>query len=191
MSAYQRYTDQELSSLLSQGDDMAYTEIYERYHSLLYIYANKKLYNRQESEDIVQDVLITLWNKRFEFRLERSLASYLFTAVRNRALDLFSHKQVESRYVDSLQNFIDDAGISADFLIREHDLKVMIEREIDALPPRMREVFILSRRNFLSYKEIAVAMDISEQTVSNQIKKALRVLRIRLSLLLLLTCLFQ
>ncbi len=188
MSAYQSYTDQELSSLLSEGDDMAYTEIYQRYHSLLYIYANKKLHNRQESEDIVQEVLITFWNKRFEFNLERSLASYLFTAVRNRALDLFAHKKVESKYVISLQGFIDDAGTSADFLVRENDLKVMIEKEIDALPPRMREVFRLSRRNLLTHKEIAVVMDISEQTVTTQIKKALRELRIRLGIFSLIAC---
>ncbi len=182
MAGYQTLTDQELSTLLSQGDKKAYTEIYERYHSLLYIYANKKLHSKEESEDIVQEVLIALWNKRFEFNLERSLASYLFTAVRNKALDIFSHRKVESKYVTSLQNFIDDAGTSADFLIRENDLRILIEKEIEALPPRMREVFRLSRTNFLSHKEIALIMGISEQTVSTQIKKALRVLKIRLGL---------
>ncbi len=191
MSAYQCYTDQELSSLLNQGDARAYTEIYERYHSLLYIYANKKLHNRQESEDIVQEVLIAVWNKRFAFHLERSLASYLFTAVRNKALDLFAHKKVESKYVVSLQGFIDDSGTSADFLIRENDLRAIIEKEIDALPPRMREVFKLSRRSLLSHKEIAVVMDISEQTVTTQIKKALRELRIRLGIFSLAACLCQ
>jgi len=184
MDAYQSLTDQELSSLLSEGDERAYTEIYERYHSLLYIFANKKLYNKEESEDIVQEVLIAIWNRRFDLTLERSLASYLFTAVRNKALDLFSHRKVESTYVAALQNFIDDAGTSADFLVRENDLRLLIEKEIEALPPRMREVFKLSRKNLLSHREIAIVMDISEQTVSTQIKKALRVLRIRLSLLL-------
>jgi len=186
MSNYQILSDRELTTLLNEGDEKAFTEIYERYHSLLFIYAHKKLHNKQEAQDIIQEVLTTLWKKRFDFSLQISLTSYLFTSVRNKALDLFSHKKVEARYFASLQNFIEDSGIHTDFLIRENDLKNLIEKEIDALPPRMREVFLLSRKNRLSHKEIAGIMDISEQTVSTQIKKALRILRVRLGLIIYL-----
>ena len=123
--------------------------------------------------------------------MQISLPSYLFTSVRNKALDLFSHKKVEARYFASLQNFIDDAGIHTDFLIRENDLKNLIEKEIQALPPRMREVFSLSRKNRLTHKEIARLMDISEQTVSTQIKRALRILRVRLGLIIYLIMLLS
>lgn len=186
MSYYQTLSDRELTTLLNEGDERAFTEIYERYHSLLYIYAHKKLHSKQEAQDIIQEVLTALWTKRFDFSMQISLPSYLFTAVRNKALDLFSHKKVEARYFASLQNFIDDAGIHTDFLIRENDLKNLIEKEIQALPPRMREVFRLSRKNRLTHKEIASLMDISEQTVSTQIKKALRILRVRLGLIIYL-----
>ncbi|MFA6945614.1 MAG: RNA polymerase sigma-70 factor [Pedobacter sp.] len=176
-------SDRELTALLHEGDERAFTEIYERYHSLLYIYAHKKLYNKQEAQDIIHEVLTTLWTRRFDFSMQTSLPSYLFTAVRNKALDLFSHKKVEARYLASLQNFIEDAGIQTDFLIRENDLKTLIEKEIQSLPPRMKEVFQLSRKNKLTHKEIANLMEISEQTVSTQIKKALRILRVRLGLI--------
>jgi RNA polymerase sigma factor (sigma-70 family) len=118
--------------------------------------------------------------------MQTSLPSYLFTAVRNKALDLFSHKKVEAKYLASLQNFIEDAGVQTDFLIRENDLKNLIEKEIQSLPPRMKEAFQLSRKEKLSHKEIAHLMDISEQTVSTQIKKALRILRVRLGLIIYL-----
>ena len=85
-----------------------------------------------------------------------------------------------------MQNFIADSGIQTDFLIRENDLKTLIEKEIQALPPRMKEAFQLSRKEKLSHKEIANLMDISEQTVSTQIKKALRILRVRLGLIIYL-----
>ena len=183
MFYYQTLSDRELTALLHEGDERAFTEIYERYHSLLYIYAHKKLYNKQEAQDIIHEVLTTLWTRRFDFSMQTSLPSYLFTAVRNKALDLFSHKKVEARYLASLQNFIEDAGIQTDFLIRENDLKTLIEKEIQSLPPRMKEVFQLSRKNKLTHKEIANLMDISEQTVSTQIKKALRILRVRLGLI--------
>lgn len=183
MSYYQTLSDHELTTLLHEGDVRAFTEIYERYHSLLYSYAHKKLNNKQEAQDIIHEVLTALWTRRYDFSMQTSLPSYLFTAVRNKSLDLFSHKKVEAKYLASLQNFIEDAGVQTDFLIRENDLKNLIEKEIQALPPRMKEVFQLSRKDKLSHKEIANLMNISEQTVSTQIKKALRILRVRLGLI--------
>lgn len=179
MSLYKRLSDQELISLLIEGEERAFTEIYERYHSLLYIYAYKKLRDKQEAQDIVQEVLSTLWNKRYQLPAHLTLAAYLFTAVRNKALDLFSHRKVEAKYMIAVQDFIDTSVDSTDFRVREHDFKRLIEKEIEALPPRMREAFRLSREERLSHKDVAARMDISEQTASTQIKKALRILRMR------------
>jgi len=178
---YSGHTDEELMTLLKEGDAMAFEAIYQRYHSLLYIYAHKKLHNKEESQDIIQDVLLTVWNKRFENSFD-SLKSYLFTAVRNRALDLFSRKKVEEKYMSSLQSFIDISNESADFLVRERDLSSLIEREIQALPPKMREIFQLSRKEKLTHKQIAAVLNISEHTVATQMKRALKVLRLRLGL---------
>lgn len=77
----------------------------------------------------------------------------------------------------SVQRFMDSSAESTDFLVREHDLKRLIEREIEALPPRMREAFRLSRGERLSHKDVSTRMEISEQTASTQIKKALLILR--------------
>ena len=79
-----------------------------------------------------------------------------------------------------MQSFLDTAVPGTDFLVRENDLKALIEKEIHLLPPKMREVFILSRNKRMSHREIADVLAISEQTVSTHIKRALRVLRIRL-----------
>ena len=186
MSYHQTKSDQELTTLLHEGDERAFTEIYDRYHSLLYIYAHKKLNDKQEAQDIIQEVLTTLWIRRFDFSMQTSLPSYLFTSVRNKSLDLFSHKKVEARYLASLQNFIEDTGTQTDFLIRENDLKNLIEKETQSLPPRMKEAFQLSRKDQLTHKEIANLMDISEHTVSTQIKNALRILRARLGFIIYL-----
>ncbi|MBB5437333.1 RNA polymerase sigma-70 factor (ECF subfamily) [Pedobacter sp. AK017] len=182
MAAYSGYTDQELTALLKGGDKTAFTAIYERYHSLLYVYAHKKLHDKQESQDIIQEVLIALWNKRIDFSVDISLKSYLFTAVRNKALDLFAHKKVEARYLASLQGFIAISTESSDFLVREKDLSSLIAREIQALPPKMREIFELSRKDKLTHKQIAKVLNISEHTVATQMKRALKVLRLRLGL---------
>lgn len=182
MSLYQSFSDEDLILLLQEGQERAFTEIYERYHSLLYIYADKKLQNKQESQDVIQEVLFTLWNKRSNFSIQSTLASYLFTAVRNKAFDLFAHKKVQAKYLASLQGFMDQSDDATDHLVRENDLRALIEKEIQALPPKMREIFQLSRRERLSHREIAELLSISEHTVNTQIKRALKVLRARLGL---------
>lgn len=179
MLTYKRLSDHDLMSRLKAGEEEAFTEIYERYHSLLYIYAYKKLHDKEEAQDIVQEVLSTVWTKRFKISIDCSLTAYLYIAVRHKALDLFSHRKVQAKYLVSLQDLIDKSTNSTDYLVREHDFSRLIEKEIDALPPRMREAFQLSRKESLSHKDVAARMHISEQTASTQIKKALRILRLR------------
>ena len=180
MAIYQTLSDVELVSLLNEGDEKSYTEIYLRYHTFLLIFVNKKLHNKEESEDVVQEVFTNIWKNRESLILHTSLVSYLYTAVRNKALDIFARRKLEIGYVESLQSFLDTAVPGTDFLVRENDLKALIEKEIHLLPPKMREVFILSRNKRMSHREIADVLAISEQTVSTHIKRALRVLRIRL-----------
>lgn len=179
MVSYQELSDQDLSELLKSNDKKAFTEIYERYHSLLYIYAHKKLNNNLEARDIVQDTLMNVWNRRATLSICGTLRSYLFTSVRNRILDIFSHQKVEEKYMDSLRNLMLTSSPS-DYMIREKELSTMIEFEINALPPRMREIFILSRREWLSNSDIASKLDISQHTVETQMKRALRQLRLKL-----------
>lgn len=187
MAPYSSLTDQGLSNLLKSGNEAAFRELFDRYDRLLFIYAYKKLQDQEEAKDVVQDTFIALWNNRQALELNASLAAYLYTSVRNRALNLFRGKSVSNRYIASLQHLLDHTD-TTDHLIRERDIATLIEREIAALPPKMREVFELRRKEYLSNKEIALRLDISEQTVATHIKRALKVLRVRLGLLAWLAC---
>ncbi|MBL1409426.1 RNA polymerase sigma-70 factor [Sphingobacterium faecale] len=180
MLPYQQLSDSDLLKLLKSDDQKAFTELYERYHSLLYIYANKKLEANSQSLDIVQDILLSIWNKRSTLHITVTLRSYLFTAIRNRILDVFTHQKVETKYLDSLKHIMETYSPS-DHLIREKELKTLIDQEIKAMPPRMREIFILSRKEWLSNHEIANRLSISQSTVETQMKRALRHLRLKLS----------
>ncbi|WP_353183905.1 RNA polymerase sigma-70 factor [Parapedobacter lycopersici] len=180
MSVYTKYSDSDLLQFLKSGDERVFSEIYTRYHSLLYIYAYKKLRDKQKAQDIVQDVFITLWEKRLELRIYVSLANYLYTAVRNKSLDFFARRKVEERYLSSLQQYLHSPHTAADLVVRERDIEALIEKEIQALPPKMREVFELSRKSYSSHEEIAQTLGISKFTVDTQIKRALKVLRLRL-----------
>lgn len=184
MVAYSTYSDQELTAFLKSGDHAAFTEIFERYNSLLYIHAFRKLRNTEAAKDVVQDTLSALWYKHDVLDAGNNLGGYLYTALRNKIFDLLSHEQVAQKHLESLQTYLNKGNFLADHLVREKQLAAIIEQEIAALPPRMREVFELSRKENLSHKEIAERMAISEQTVTDQVKKALKILKPRIGLVI-------
>jgi RNA polymerase sigma-70 factor (ECF subfamily) len=186
MRAYQSFTDQTLLTLLKQSDKDAYTVIYDRYKNLLYNHAYKKLGNPEEVKDVLQELFTNLWNKRADIPVAINLSAYLYVGIRNRVLNLLSHKEVENKYLSSIQRFAPQEDHSTDLAIREKELADLIQKEIDQLPPRMREVFLLSRKENLSHQEIAGQLSISEQTVAKQVTNALRILRLRLGSLFIL-----
>ena len=182
MSKYVAFTDQELTESLKKGDQSAYTEIFCRYNKLLYSHTYNKLRNREEAEDIVQEVFYSLWANRERSLPLSNLIGYLFMATRYKIADLLSRQQVKNKYVVSLQSFIDLAPDFTDHLVRKNQLREIIEEEISALPTRMQEVLRLSRFEELNHKEIAERLNIAESTSKDQVKKALRILRMRLGL---------
>lgn len=184
---YSTLSDADLIILLKSDDAMAYTVIYNRYFDSLYLHACNKLKDKEEAQDVIHELFTHLWNKRKELLIKSNLSSYLYISVRNRILDLISHQQVESKYVNSLQNFINEGHCITDHLIREKQLANLIEKGISNLPTKMREVFELSRKEKLSHKEIAAQLNLSEQTVKKQINNALKILRIKLGTMLFLS----
>lgn len=182
MAAYSTLLDNELIDLLKSGDQTAYTQIYDRYQGLLFVYACKITKDEDEAEDIVQEVFFYLWDKRRTILFKTSLPAYLYSAVRYKYFNLLDHKKVRANYADSLQEFIEKGDVQADHVIREKELTRLIEKEISLLPPKMREIFELSRKAHLSHKEIAEKLNLSEKTVKNQINNALKELRVKLGL---------
>ncbi|MNK06653.1 ECF RNA polymerase sigma factor SigW [compost metagenome] len=187
MEGYQKYTDQELTALLKEGDRAVFTEIFNRYHAALYIHAFKRLQQREESRDLVQDLFTTLWAKRNELTFKTTLSGYLYMSVRNRIFDLLARQRLNDVYISSIQQFELTGYTLTDGLIRQKQLANIIDQEIEALPPRTKEIFELSRKRFLSHKEIAQALNLSEQTVKTTVNNALKTLRAKLGTLLFLS----
>jgi len=181
MTNYEACTDTQLSNLMRSGDRMAYTEIYDRYALALLGHAYNKTRNREEAKDVVHEVFAMLWAKRESLQIDH-LAGYLFRSVRNIILNQIAHQAVQDKYILSMEKFA-AVNALADHLVREKQLQVIIEREIAALPPKMREVFVLSRKEHLNHKEIAELLGISEQTVSKHVTNALKILRVKLGVL--------
>lgn len=183
---YQSTPDHELIGLLRAGDRLAYTEIYNRYKFILHTHAYKWMRDREEAMDIIHELFATLWDKRESIQFSTSLSGYLYISLRNKIFNRVSRQKIESQYITSLQNFINRGDCITDHRIREKELSQLIEKEIYALPAKMREVFELSRKSNLSHKEIAAQLGLSDQTVRKHIQHALKILRIKLGLVLFL-----
>jgi RNA polymerase sigma-70 factor (family 1) len=165
--------DNELATLLKEGNHSAYTELYNRYFRLLFVHAYKRLKDQEQAKDIVQEFFVSLWDKRDAIVLRSSLEGYFFTAINNRIVDHFLHLEVQGKYVASFAGFLSTEQVKTDYLVREKQLAELIDKEIDQLPPKMREIFQLSRKHNLSHKEISERLSISEKTVDRQVSNAL------------------
>ena len=175
--------DHELTVLLREGDHAAYAELYQRYNQLLFVHAYKRLKDEEQAKDIVHEFFAALWAKRSSLYFKSSLIGYFFTSVNNRIIDYFLHKDVQNKYIASFAGFAASENKKTDHLIREKQLLLLIENEVQQLPPKMREIFQLSRSEYLSHKEIAEKLSISEKTVDRQISNALFRLKTKLGLL--------
>jgi RNA polymerase sigma-70 factor (ECF subfamily) len=186
MHDYQSLPDQKLVELLKLNDKLSYEEIYHRYKGLLYIHAYKKLGNQDDADDVVHDLFAAIWDKRMELAITGHLSGYLYAAIRNRVFKSISKKTNATAYFESIAHSMDKEHCITDHLVRENQLKALIEKEIAALTPKMRQVFEMSRIANLSQKEIAGELNIAEETVKKHIHHALRILRVRLGLVIYL-----
>jgi len=181
MPVYQNLSDNELIAFLREGDAAAYTEVYDRYFQLMFVFAYKKLRDEELAKDFVQELFVRLWERRAGLDKVINFRSYLYVSMRNSLLNHFKHQKVGDAYRNFLTGYELDRGIAgADFRIREIQLADYIELQIQCLPKKMRHIFELSRKSHLSHREIALKLNTSENNVTTQIANALRILKAKL-----------
>lgn len=125
-----------------------------------------------EAEDIAQECIVRLWDKRGEIGTDRPLAPYFHRMVRNRSIDMLRRRIPRDDGAD-----IGDLEFTPADGMEFAEISRAVDALIDGLPEKCRRVFVLSRFEAMSYKEISSQLDISVKTVENQISKALKVLR--------------
>ncbi|RAJ93206.1 RNA polymerase sigma-70 factor (ECF subfamily) [Larkinella arboricola] len=170
-------SDPELLDFINGGKESALTELYDRYWESIFLYVVKVLKDPDGASDVVQETFIALWQKRGELDAVRSLKAYLISIARYKALKSISLNLSEERYRTSLLSFFNEVANDPETQLMAQEMDTFLESQIQALPDRMREVFLLSRREQLSHAEIADRLQISDKTVKKQIYYALRQLR--------------
>nr|WP_067058550.1 RNA polymerase sigma-70 factor [Mucilaginibacter sp. L294] len=191
MINYNSLPDNDLVDLLRTGDGEAYKELYQRYSVVLLNHAYNKTRDREEAKDIVHEVFAMLWANHQNINPSNNLPGYLYSCVRNNFFNQVARNLVKSKYMSSIKAFAEDGHVITDHLVRERQFSDIINIEIANLPAKMGEVFKLSRNEYLTHKEIANKLNISEQTVSKHITNALKILRVRLGLFIYIIWLFH
>jgi RNA polymerase sigma-70 factor (ECF subfamily) len=131
----------------------------------------------EAAREVVQEAFLTLWEKRAEIDMEKSVKTYLSTTVRNRSLNhLRDNKKFDAGLLGAEGVFPDKEARQSDTLELK-ELKSKIDDAVNGLPERCREIFLLNRNEHLKYQEIADKLDISVKTVETQMSKALQHLR--------------
>ncbi|MEJ2882958.1 RNA polymerase sigma factor [Pedobacter sp. GR22-6] len=179
-SKYYSYSDAQLAELTLQQDDYAYKELYERYWPQLFSFARRLLRDEEDAKDVIQETFIKLHTKLSSIEVEQSVRSYLYRSVRNAIIDRAKHDKIKGNYIEGIRQYMEAGYEHADAQLQLKELSALIESEIEKLPPKMRAIFELSRKQYMSHKEIAEEVGIDEKTVKKQLSNAIIRLRSRL-----------
>lgn len=182
MNSFSHLTNEkELLTLLRDGDEAAFTQIYNLYWKSCFYIATQKLQNLSEAEEVVQDIFLDLWKRREKLQVTHCLSSYLAVSVKYKVINVLSRRHRASKYLEhaSVATSVSDFSTEEDLRLQEITDQLM--KETSRLPEKCRMVFQLSREQGYSQKQIAHRLNISEKTVESHLSKALRSLRIGLS----------
>ena len=169
--------DEALLEMLRSDHAWALKEIFNRYHIRMFRSAAGVLRDEDQAKDLVQDVFVDLWNRRHSSDI-RILSHYLFRAIKFQVLKHLRNGKIQDHHLKLAQK-VQFANQTEDML-NFQQLEIQLQKAIESLPSRCREVFFLSRYQSLSHKEISAQLNISPKTVEAQISKALSILRSKL-----------
>jgi RNA polymerase sigma-70 factor (ECF subfamily) len=163
---------------IKQGDKSIFEEVYREFYIPLCYYCLKYVESFEDSEEIVQDLFVKLWDKREELEIKTSLKAYLYRSVQNYALNDLSKKKTKDKYL-SIQGRQLYGNYDREHLkLEEDELRTILKHAILQLPEKRRRIFELSRFDRMKYGKIADHLSISVKTVEGQMTKALKYLRV-------------
>lgn len=168
-------SDEVLFAAVQKKEKKSFDQLFVRYYPSLCAYA-KRFVGLDEGEEIVQDMMVWLWEKSEKLVIKSSLKNFLFISVKNRCLTQISYDEMRNRVEQKLHNSLLDLYEDPDFYIVE-ELSKKIEEALIRLPESYRESFEMNRFQKMTYQEIANQLNVSSKTIDYRIQQALKILR--------------
>lgn len=181
----------ELIKLLKKGDMAAFDAIYNQYCHKLHQFVFMYLKQEEDAEEVVQEVFIKIWESREKVDVYLSFESFLFTIAYNSTMSLLRKRVSETKsreYLKSLQKIETEEKVIDE--IQYNELNNKVQSLLEQLTPRQSEIYLLSREEGLSHKEIAIKLNISESTVNNHLVTILKFLKSNIDSSLFINSLF-
>ena len=171
----QQPSDAELLQFIREDDATAFKILYDRYWESLYLKACKRV-DKDEAKDMVQEVMTTLWRRRNDIIIhdDGNIGRYLHTAIKYRVISHYAYSSKEIPHTDFFTALNSDVYANA---LETKELSELLEQEISRLPARMQQIFRMSREDDFSIADIASQLNLSEQTIKNQLTEALKRIR--------------
>lgn len=181
MNRFASFTDIQLFSLVKAGSVKAFDALYARYWEKLFNYAYHRMHSKDVAFEMVQDIFVSVWARRETIELQRSLSGYLFASIRFQIINhIRTRRQSETylrEYTAFLSSFVDNSN--EEFVMLQ-DLQKNLERSIEELPERCREISKLSMLHNWPADKISAKLQISHRTVENQLALARKKLKLSL-----------
>lgn len=172
------YHEPELLRQIAAGDTLAFEQLVRHWQSRLFTYIHKITQSREQSRDLVQDIFLTLWNRREKLPEINLLNAYLHQMARHAVYHSLQRTAREELALHLLTvGQAETTGPDADSLVLSKEIRQQIQEVIDRMSPRQREIFVLSRGQGLSHEEIAEKLGIGYNTIRYHIAEALKFLR--------------
>ena len=156
-----------------------FKQLFQRYYPVLCSTAHGYLADAADCEDVVQELFVSVWNRGKDNLPDDELAAYFIKAVRNNCITLLRHRQrmetvsMEERAVCMAEQTVEQSPMET----KTTDYALLLDEVLAALPPKCRDVFMMSKLQKMKYREIAMTLNVSEKTVENHMGKAFKIIR--------------
>lgn len=166
---------------IKKGDQKAFKKLFLRFYDPLCQFSWQFTHSQHISEELVQEVFLAVWKSRETLDPQKDIKSYLYQSVKNEALNYLKHENLAAEYNKQIDWLSPSPATQRHNYEQQSEFVQAAKTAIENLPDRARQIYMLSRRDGLTYREIAAVLDISVKTVESQMSRALKILRNSLS----------
>lgn len=152
-------------------------DLYEKFWKELYLVAFRHLRSEEDVEDVLQDVFLSLLTGNITLEKEESIRAFLHLRLKSRVINFHRKQFVQNTYKEQQASKNELADTDSETRLMNRELEDLVQEEINRMPEKMKEIFLLSRNELLSNEEIANQLNLSNQTVRNQISSAIKRIR--------------
>ncbi|MBN2610881.1 MAG: RNA polymerase sigma-70 factor [Bacteroidales bacterium] len=162
---------------LQSGDENFYKSVFYDYYARLTFFANKYVHDLEIAREIVQDLFVKLYERRFNLHIETNFKSYLYRSVYNSCINHINQVAVREHHHQVIKNQSEEQYTFSEEEMNVSELEHKIYTEIEKLPGQCRKIFKMNRFDGMTNSDIAETLNLSKRTVETQISKALKILR--------------